>query len=116
MEDGRNYSRRNTKKMKSEEIKAFLKAKEREMYAVTKALRDEITSIEAQLCAAKLAESGLNIGDRVAVIDNRKVAYGIFDGYQVKYGDAIPVIYKEKKDGAASKFTINIYGAKIEKA
>jgi len=102
--------------MKSEEIKAYLKAKEREMTAVVNALHEEIRAIEVQLCAAKLTESGLNIGDRVSVINGRKLEYGIFDGYRVKYGDPIPVIYKEKKDGAASKFTISTSGAKIEKA
>lgn len=102
--------------MKSEEIKAKLKAKEREITAIVNALREEIRAIEVQLCAAKLSESGLNIGDRVAVKTGRKIEYGIFHGFRVRYGNAYPVIFKEKKDGAASVFELRAYDRKIEKA
>ena len=100
-----------------EEIKAAIYAKEKEQQFAVEAYNAEIRTLKTQLIAAAQKASGLKQGDRVMIVKNRTPEYGIFDGYQVKYGNEVhPVIYKIKKDGTASKFELYAYGAKIEKA
>lgn len=103
--------------MTIEEIKAAIKAKEKERQAAVEAYNVELYDLKMQLIAATEEATGLKRGDRVMIAKGRTPEYGIFDGYRVKYGKEVhPVIYKIKKDGTASKFELYAYGAKIEKA
>ena len=100
-----------------EEIKAAIKAKEKEKQSAVKAYNVELYDLVMQLMAATEEATGLKRGDLVMIAKGGTPEYGIFDGYQVKYGNEVhPVIYKIKKDGAVSKFELYAYGAKIEKA
>jgi hypothetical protein len=99
-----------------EEIKAAIYAKEKERQIAVEAYSAELRTLKTQLIAAAEKASGLKQGDRVMIV-KRTPEYGIFDGYQARYGNELhPVIYKIKKDGTASKFELYAYGAKIEKA
>jgi len=55
-------------------------------------------------------------GDRVKITNGREVRYGIVYGYKIGYRDElVPLLYKMKKDGTASKVRDYIWGEeKIE--
>lgn len=99
--------------MNIEEIKAAIKANEREM----KELAEKNAALKQELLNAISAASEFRPGDRVTVTRGDKIELGIFGGYRMKYEGIEPVVYKVKKDGTPSQFEHWIFhSTKIEKA
>lgn len=108
--------------MKSEEIKKEIAVLE----AQIRALRGQVNKKNNELAKAVASERGLNVGDRVRVFREfgygehkatKIVGEGIFGGMVIRYGEARPIVYKIKKDGAVSKQEFSIYSNdSLEKA